>query len=49
MSEQAGNQSPVQMDLIAIENRHSSGAYAKRPEVMVKGQGASLWDAEGHR
>ena len=49
MSEPAGKQSPDQVDLVAIENRHSSGAYAKRPVVMVKGQGASLWDAEGHR
>ncbi len=31
----------------AIENRHASGVYSKRPITIVRGQGARLWDAEG--
>lgn len=31
----------------AIEDRHTTGVYTKRPAVMVRGQGAHLWDADG--
>lgn len=34
-------------DLIAVENQHTSGLYAKHPIAIVKGQGAVLWDQEG--
>ena len=30
-----------------IEDRYQSGAYAKRPITIVKGQGARLWDDTG--
>ncbi|HVM70789.1 MAG TPA: acetylornithine/succinylornithine family transaminase [Anaerolineales bacterium] len=36
------------MDTIDIENRHTSGLYTKQPIIMVRGQGALLWDAEGN-
>ena len=35
-------------DIIEIENKHTSGTYAKQPIVIVRGQGASLFDAEGN-
>jgi acetylornithine/LysW-gamma-L-lysine aminotransferase len=31
----------------AKENAHESGVYSKRQVVIVRGQGARLWDAEG--
>ena len=34
-------------EIIAIENKHTSGVYAKQPLAIVRGQGASLFDAEG--
>ncbi|HUH96303.1 MAG TPA: acetylornithine/succinylornithine family transaminase [Anaerolineales bacterium] len=34
-------------EIIEIETRHSSGTYAKQPLVIVRGQGALLFDAEG--
>ncbi len=40
------------MDAAAIfaqEDRHGSGAYGKRPTALVKGQGVTLWDADGKR
>ncbi len=30
-----------------LENAYTSGVYSKRPVVIVRGSGASLWDAEG--
>ena len=33
--------------IIEIENRYTSGVYAKQPLAIVRGQGASLFDAEG--
>ena len=33
--------------MIEIETKHSSGTYAKQPLVIVRGQGASLFDAGG--
>ncbi len=32
---------------IDLENTYSSGVYRKRPLVLVRGSGASVWDAEG--
>jgi acetylornithine/LysW-gamma-L-lysine aminotransferase len=34
-------------EIIEIENKHTSGTYAKQPVVIVRGQGASLFDADG--
>jgi len=35
------------MDYQTIEEQHEPGVYAKRPVVMVKGKGMSLWDSNG--
>jgi len=34
-------------EIVALEDRHDSGLYPKRPLVLVRGQGARLWDATG--
>jgi acetylornithine/LysW-gamma-L-lysine aminotransferase len=34
-------------EIIEIENKHTSGVYAKQTLTIVRGQGASLFDAEG--
>ena len=34
-------------EIIEIETKHSAGTYAKQPLVIVRGQGASLFDADG--
>lgn len=34
-------------EIIEIETNHSAGTYAKQPLVIVRGQGASLFDADG--
>ena len=34
-------------DIIDIETNHSAGTYAKQPLVIVRGEGASLFDADG--
>lgn len=34
-------------EIVALEDRHGSGLYPKRPLVLVRGQGARLWDAAG--
>lgn len=34
-------------ELIDLESAHHSGVYSKQPIVLVKGQGARLWDAAG--
>ena len=36
------------MNIIESENKHTSGLYTKQPIIMVRGQGASLWDADGN-
>jgi acetylornithine/LysW-gamma-L-lysine aminotransferase len=36
-------------EIKALEDRHSTGVYPKRDVVMVRGEGAYLWDAEGRR
>jgi acetylornithine/LysW-gamma-L-lysine aminotransferase len=35
-------------NIIEIENKHSAGTYAKQDLVIVRGQGASLFDAQGN-
>lgn len=35
------------MNIIEVENRHESGVHAKRPIVLVRGQGARVWDDQG--
>ncbi|HUW12834.1 MAG TPA: aspartate aminotransferase family protein [Anaerolineae bacterium] len=34
-------------DVAALEDRHTSGVYSKRPLVIVRGSGAKLWDSQG--
>src|SRR6266508_1500008 len=34
-------------EIIDIETKHTSGIYLKQPLVIVRGQGASLFDMEG--
>ena len=34
-------------NIIDMENKYTSGTYAKQPLVIVRGQGASLFDADG--
>ncbi|NWG05576.1 MAG: aspartate aminotransferase family protein [Chloroflexi bacterium] len=33
--------------ILEIESKHSAGTYAKQPLVIVRGEGASLFDADG--
>jgi len=35
-------------EIIEIETKHTSGTYAKQPIAIVRGRGASLWDADGN-
>ncbi|MBV9788771.1 MAG: aspartate aminotransferase family protein [Chloroflexi bacterium] len=35
------------IDYRALEDRHASGVYAKRPLTIVQGSGATLWDETG--
>jgi acetylornithine/LysW-gamma-L-lysine aminotransferase len=34
-------------EVIEIEDRYGSGLYSKQPLVLVRGEGAHLWDADG--
>ena len=34
-------------EIIAVEGRYDSDLYPKRPMVVVRGEGARLWDADG--
>jgi acetylornithine/LysW-gamma-L-lysine aminotransferase len=34
-------------EIIALEERYGSGLYTKQPLVLVRGEGARLWDAGG--
>jgi acetylornithine and succinylornithine aminotransferases/N-acetyl-ornithine/N-acetyl-lysine deacetylase len=34
--------------IIEVEAAHTSGVYGKRDVAIVRGQGALLWDADGH-
>lgn len=36
------------MDIVSTETLHTSGLYTKQPIIFVRGQGASLWDADGN-
>ena len=33
--------------IMAWENQHESGVYGKQPIVLVRGQGARVWDMDG--
>ncbi|MCX7045305.1 MAG: acetylornithine/succinylornithine family transaminase [Candidatus Sumerlaeota bacterium] len=35
------------MNTIELEEKYTSGVYAKRPLVVVRGQGAHIWDENG--
>ena len=35
-------------EIIALETKHTSGVYAKQALVIVRGEGALLWDTEGN-
>lgn len=37
----------IATDILAIEDRHTSGAYPKRPMAIVRGEGSRVRDAEG--
>jgi acetylornithine/LysW-gamma-L-lysine aminotransferase len=37
----------AQEQMIALENQYTSGVYGKREVVLVRGQGAVVWDAAG--
>jgi acetylornithine/LysW-gamma-L-lysine aminotransferase len=37
-----------QAAIIELEGNHTSGVYPKRPLAIVRGEGAHLWDADGH-
>lgn len=39
--------STLNEDIIAQENAHTSGVYPKRQLAIVRGEGATLWDADG--
>lgn len=39
---------PGQAEIIETEASHTSGVYPKRQLAIVRGQGAHVWDAEGH-
>ncbi len=34
-------------EIIGLEDRHDSGLYPKQPLVLVRGEGARVWDADG--
>ena len=34
-------------EIIGLEDRHDSGLYHKQPLVLVRGEGARVWDADG--
>ncbi len=34
-------------EIFETESLHTSGAYAKRPVALVRGEGAHVWDSEG--
>ncbi len=39
--------SPLNQAIITEENQHTSGVYPKRQLAIVRGEGATLWDADG--
>ncbi|QPC81647.1 aspartate aminotransferase family protein [Phototrophicus methaneseepsis] len=34
-------------DIVALEEAHTSGVYPKRPLAIIRGQGCTVWDADG--
>ena len=36
------------MDMQMLEDDHTSGFYAKRNVVLVRGEGARIWDVDGN-
>ena len=36
------------MDIFKVESEHTSGLYTKQSIIIVRGQGASLWDVNGN-
>jgi acetylornithine/LysW-gamma-L-lysine aminotransferase len=36
------------LNIIEVESQHTSGLYLKQPIAIVRGRGASLWDADGN-
>ena len=36
------------MTIQELESQHTSGIYTKRPIAIVRGQGARVWDSDGH-
>ncbi len=34
-------------EIVGLEDRHDSGLYSKYPLVLVRGEGARVWDADG--
>ncbi|NPV55315.1 MAG: acetylornithine/succinylornithine family transaminase [Anaerolineae bacterium] len=36
------------MDILAVEEKHTCGTYAKQPVVIVRGEGACLYDEDGN-
>ncbi len=43
------NQLAASHTTAALEARHTSGCYPKRPLTLVRGEGVWVWDDEGHR
>jgi acetylornithine/LysW-gamma-L-lysine aminotransferase len=41
------NEQMTKDEIIGLEDRYGSGLYAKRPLVLVRGEGARVWDADG--
>ena len=37
------------MNIIEVKSQHTSGLYVKQPIVIVRGQGALLWDVNGNK
>ena len=33
-------------DIVALEDRHTSGLYSRQPMALVRGSGAWVWDAD---
>jgi acetylornithine/LysW-gamma-L-lysine aminotransferase len=41
------NEQMTTEQIVDLESRHGSGIYNKQPLVLVRGEGARLWDADG--
>lgn len=40
---------PITTSISQIEEQHTSGAYAKRPLALVRGEGCAVWDDAGNQ